>query len=39
MKKLQDMRENQKAWPLNSMPKHRDSKQSNAEVTNQIIAK
>lgn len=38
MKKLQDMRENQKAWPLNSMPKL-ISKQSNAEVTNQIIAK
>lgn len=38
MKKLQDMRENQKAWLLNSMPKL-ISKQSNAEVTNQIIAK
>ena len=38
MKKLQDMRKNQKAWPLNSMPKL-ISKQSNAEVTNQIIAK
>ena len=38
MKKLQDMRGNQKVWPLNSMSKL-ISKQSNAEVTNQIIAK